>query len=240
MYPWTRERIEWYQRAVDQTGFDRILADMAQPWLEPGERVCDLGCGTGYLALELARRGFQVTAVDRSALCMSWLRGQKEAQGLSGLEILEQDWRELAGREPWDHVVMVFAGRPDQDLKDYLSLCRRGLILVVKTGQRSHVQPAGVPPRFRRDADGLEETIRRAGLDYTRRDRVVDFGQPLRSREEAARYLAAFEVTGAGAEDTLSRLEETGDDAFPFRLPAAKELAMFVIRKTGPAEGLEV
>jgi len=37
-------------------------------WLAPGngERILDLGCGTGQLAAEIAARGAHVTGVDRS------------------------------------------------------------------------------------------------------------------------------------------------------------------------------
>ncbi|MGI8755214.1 MAG: class I SAM-dependent methyltransferase, partial [Acidimicrobiales bacterium] len=36
-----------------------LVADLA-----PGQRVLDAGCGTGRVAIELARRGFAVTGVD--------------------------------------------------------------------------------------------------------------------------------------------------------------------------------
>ena len=34
--------------------------------IKPGAHVLDLGCGVGRHSLELARRGFQVTGVDRT------------------------------------------------------------------------------------------------------------------------------------------------------------------------------
>ncbi|MEU4422497.1 methyltransferase domain-containing protein [Actinoplanes sp. NPDC024001] len=48
-----------------------------------GPRVLDAGCGTGDLALALARRGFQVTAVDISPVAIETAQARAAAAGLS-------------------------------------------------------------------------------------------------------------------------------------------------------------
>ena len=228
MYPWTSERVAWYQRAVDWTGFDRKLADLALPDLAPGDQVCDLGCGTGYLALELARRGCRVTAVDRAGVCLDYLRAETARRGLADrLTVVEADWHDLPPGTAWDTVVMAFAGKPDEELGGYLALCRRRLVLVTKTSAQSHVRGPGEPPLFRRNADALEAALRARGLSFARRDAVLDFGQPLRSREEAEAYLAVY----GGPESALTRLTETGDPEFPLCLPNEKRLAVFTIAR---------
>jgi magnesium-protoporphyrin O-methyltransferase len=55
-------------RATVREGRDRMRATLLQ-WLPldlSGRRVLDAGCGTGALAVELARRGAQVVAIDLS------------------------------------------------------------------------------------------------------------------------------------------------------------------------------
>src|SRR5512137_1003214 len=42
--------------------------------LKPGARVLDMCCGPGRHAIELARRGFRVTGVDRTALYLQMAR----------------------------------------------------------------------------------------------------------------------------------------------------------------------
>ncbi|QXC62582.1 class I SAM-dependent methyltransferase [Aquihabitans sp. G128] len=58
--------------ATYDAGFERLAASGADVHgeatlvaaLSPGRRVLDAGCGTGRVAIELARRGFAVTGVD--------------------------------------------------------------------------------------------------------------------------------------------------------------------------------
>ncbi|HWC34396.1 MAG TPA: class I SAM-dependent methyltransferase [Mycobacteriales bacterium] len=51
--------------------------------LRPGERALDLGCGTGNAALELARAGAEVVAVEPSARLLEVARERAAAEGLA-------------------------------------------------------------------------------------------------------------------------------------------------------------
>lgn len=68
---------------------DAVLA-LAAP--APGSTVLDLCCGPGRHALELARRGFCVTGVDRTAQYLEEGRRRAEAEGLS-VEWIREDMR---------------------------------------------------------------------------------------------------------------------------------------------------
>ncbi|HWQ13628.1 MAG TPA: class I SAM-dependent methyltransferase, partial [Roseiflexaceae bacterium] len=55
------------------------------PLFAPGERVLELGCGTGEDALWLARRGVHVTATDASPGMLAAARAKAEAAGVAGM-----------------------------------------------------------------------------------------------------------------------------------------------------------
>ena len=74
--------------------------------LAPGDRLLEIGCGWGTLAIEAARRGAQVTGLTLSAEQKSWGDAKIAALGLSGrIELRLQDYREIS--EQFDAVASV-------------------------------------------------------------------------------------------------------------------------------------
>jgi len=79
----------------------RKLARVAQLLdLQPGQRVLEIGCGWGGLAVELAREhGVQLTGVTLSREQLAHARAQVAQAGLQdAVELRLQDYRELQGR----------------------------------------------------------------------------------------------------------------------------------------------
>lgn len=78
----------------------------------PGERILDVGCGTGIDALHLAQRGHSVVAVDASAGMLAELRRKADAQGLAGrIAVRQLDAGELASLPDsgFDGLIAAFA-----------------------------------------------------------------------------------------------------------------------------------
>ena len=93
-------------RATVRAGRDRMRATLLS-WLPSdlsGRRVLDAGCGTGALAVEAARRGAHVVAVDLAGTLVS-LAGERTPGGLDG----RIEWRIGDMTDPalgsFDHVV---------------------------------------------------------------------------------------------------------------------------------------
>lgn len=65
---------------------------------EAGSPVMDIGCGTGRVALHLARRGFEVLAIDMDAELLAALRDKAAAERLA-VSTEAADVRKLDGHE---------------------------------------------------------------------------------------------------------------------------------------------
>jgi magnesium-protoporphyrin O-methyltransferase len=96
-------------RATVRAGRERMRRTLLE-WLPPdlhGKRLLDAGCGTGALAVEAARRGAQVVAIDLSATLLALARERAPRDlGAGAVEFRAGDMLDPAlGR--FDHVVAM-------------------------------------------------------------------------------------------------------------------------------------
>ena len=70
----------------------RGLVELLGP--RPGERILDVGCGTGQLTAEIAKAGAEVMGVDNSPAMVAQARAN-----FPGLRFEQADVRDLAFRE---------------------------------------------------------------------------------------------------------------------------------------------
>ncbi len=89
--------------AKDYAGESRLIQRVLNEYGSfPAHRVLDLGCGSGRHAVELAKLGYCVTGVDRSAAMLA------EAER-KGVRLIQSDLKELELEETFDAAIMMFA-----------------------------------------------------------------------------------------------------------------------------------
>lgn len=101
MAPFMFSEASW-ERAPVQV--DQIISLLE---LEPGSKVLDCPCGPGRHTLELARRGFAVTGVDRTAAYLEEARQRAQAEELAP-ELLLADMRHFRQTEAFDVALSLF------------------------------------------------------------------------------------------------------------------------------------
>jgi ubiquinone/menaquinone biosynthesis C-methylase UbiE len=104
---------------------ERIIALLG---IEPGASVLDLCCGPGRHSLELARRGFRVTGVDRTASYLEQARTKAHEEGLD-IEFVQEDMRAFCRPDAFEGTINVFTSfgyfeDPAEDRKVLANLYR--------------------------------------------------------------------------------------------------------------------
>ena len=144
--------------------FKELLIEQAAP--APGQRVLDLGCGTGTLAIELKRRqpGAAVVGLDADPEMLAQARAKAESEGVE-LELTEGLSNELSYEEAsFDRVLStLFFHHLDPEPKRQTA---REIARVLRPGGELHVADWGPPsdPLMRvafqgiRLLDGLSNT----------------------------------------------------------------------------------
>ncbi|MEK7310067.1 MAG: class I SAM-dependent methyltransferase [Planctomycetota bacterium] len=111
-------RKDWYEQDVFWKTFEpymfneklertpkEIDAIISLLELKRGACVLDLCCGPGRHSLELARRGFRVTGVDRTAAYLQ--KARRKAKGLR-IEFVRADMREFCRPKAFNAVINMF------------------------------------------------------------------------------------------------------------------------------------
>jgi len=112
-FMFTPERIESARAEVD--GMTGLLG------VRSGTKILDLCCGAGRHSLEFARRGFDVTGVDRTRAYLDKARAAAAAERLA-VAFVEADMREFVRPDAFDAAINFFTAfgyfdDPADDLK---------------------------------------------------------------------------------------------------------------------------
>jgi SAM-dependent methyltransferase len=130
----------------------QLVSDLARKPLDE-LRILDLGCLEGGFAVPLAQRGAHVTAVDGRESHVAKVRFAADALGLSKLEVLHDDARELDLPAGGFDVVLCLGLLYHLDAGDAVALARR---IATWTSHLALVETqVGLTPRAHVDVDGL-------------------------------------------------------------------------------------
>ena len=135
--------------------------------LSPG-RALDLGAGEGRNAVWLAKRGWQVTALDASSVALARAAARADQEGVE-IECVEADWREYRPAASSFDLGVVSFMHPDPDEQGAMfglvtgALVRGGHLFTVgvhlsDSGRRGPPDPGRLytPDRLRHALQGLD------------------------------------------------------------------------------------
>ena len=155
---------------------DLLRARALARLIPPGLRVADIGTGTGVLALELARTGFRVVAVDHSARMLDVARAKLERDPDLDVDLRLGDASSLPlGDAEVDaafaHMVLQYLSSPEAALREMARVVRPGgsvvVIDFVSHDREWMRQELGVL-RLGFTAGEIESSFRSAGLEEPR------------------------------------------------------------------------
>lgn len=210
------------------------LAFLSRIPIEPGQRLLDVGCGAGQLAIPAARAGADVTGIDIATNLVEQARARARPEGLQ-VRFDEGDAEMLPYEDSsFDLVVSLigamFAPRPERVASELLRVCRPGGRIVMGNwtpegfiGQMfrtigRHVPPPPLmaPPVKWGDADAVRARFRDGVADLRMTKHLYPFDYPFPPPEVVAFFrtyygplIRAFAALDAdGQEGLRSDLEE--------------------------------
>ncbi len=225
MFEWTQERIAYMDDACRRTDFYRRLAAELRPYLRRTDRVCDAGCGLGYLSLALAPYVETVTAVELDGRALAVLEREVRTRGAANVTAVRGDILACRPGVRFDAMVFCFFGSMEEIVETADVCCRDTVLAVVRNDARHRFSGREREPG-RHSYERACHVLAEKGIDFTAKTGSFDFHQPFRSLEAAGRF---FELYG-GNGDWRSLLTETGDPEFPWQLPSRREFGLIAFQ----------
>lgn len=176
------------------------------------ERILDIPCGTGRIALELARRGFTVTGVDRTASYLDEARRRAADEGIEA-EWVHDDMRAFARPGAFEVVLNFYTSFGYfEDAADDRSAAR-GFFDALKPGGRLVMEMHGkenlASGFLPRDWVELDD-----GLLLLEQREIVDDWRRVRNRwiifRDGGRYELEFSLRLYGAAELTDLLRDVG------------------------------
>ncbi|MBN1897270.1 MAG: class I SAM-dependent methyltransferase [Spirochaetes bacterium] len=111
---WYESLFENYAKKYDQESFTKGTmgeCDFIEKEIDFNKslKILDIGCGTGRHAIELAKRGYQVTGVDLSESQLARAGEKAKKEGLK-IDFQKHDARKLPFEKEFDLVIMLCEG----------------------------------------------------------------------------------------------------------------------------------
>ena len=94
----------YYDVLMQDVPYHKWMSKTRQ-YLKPGEKILDVGCGTGTLSQLLANEGYRVTGVDLSEDMLALAYEKSLTSGVS-VEYVQQDMSRLTGFKDFDGAVI--------------------------------------------------------------------------------------------------------------------------------------
>jgi ubiquinone/menaquinone biosynthesis C-methylase UbiE len=155
MYGWMKfveiapGRYDWAVKLMTGGRLDQIKDRIAET-IEPGERVLDIGCGTGTLAVRCLKRGALVTGLDSSSCMLEQAEKNAASAGVEDRLTLVQDsvtqLRKHFKDESFDVVTSTMA--LGEFPREYLNYILRDSKRILRPGGRLIIADEVWPERF--------------------------------------------------------------------------------------------
>lgn len=199
-----------------------------------GARVLDVACGTGNLAIPLARRGAIVTGVDIAPNLLVQARERAASEGLS-VQFDEGDAEQLPYADSSFDVVVtmfgaMFAPRPEMVASELARVLKPGGLLAMANwnlagfsgamfkvmGRHVSPPPGLAPPALWGEPGVVRERLARGFADIRTEIIPIDFNLPTNPAGAVAFFRKYFGPTQVA----FSRLDEAGQTALASDLEA--------------------
>ena len=231
LHYWWEDMVRFMRDASEYGTYNQEIADRLAPHLDTSMRICDAGCGLGYLSLALSPYAGQITSVEQNPDAVAVLAANCEARGITNIVPRCGTVQSVVPGTPYDAMVFCFFGGIQEILDTVRQQCR-GKVFIITRNYTTHRFSVG------RHATGsygyltASTRLKELGVPYTESCFELEFGQPLRTLQDARRFYEIYskdeDKSVITDEFLLTKVVPNDHAEFPLYLPHRRSLALLI------------
>ena len=223
MLTWNEETVRYLRDASEWGDYYARLASWIRPHLHQTDHLCDVGCGLGYLSLELSNYVNLISAIDESGFPLKVLR--EKAKNRGNIRIINDNIFSFTDDAIYDAMLFSFFGKMEDIARIAKTRCS-GTVFVLKRNYVNHRFSVGICTAGNDSFANAVNWLRKKDVPFVSDTLSLEMGQPLHSFADARRFFSIYDQSDGEITDSFlrSRLIETGRDDFPLYLPQERHV----------------
>lgn len=196
---WSGQAAVWYEAASEYTGYHLQILDKIRPYLNSGDEVCEIACGTGTLSRAIATLVKEITANDLDFNIIDHIREKMTETHIQNMIVQQGDWKTLFENKCFDVVVFSYFGGILKDWNRLKRIAKRNIIAVLPS-QDAENRTDGLTlnqsqlnlSKKRETVEMASEFLTELGVNFTTIFLDLDFGQPFPRKQDFIPYLKHY------------------------------------------------
>ena len=202
MKKWPEEAYEWYREACEMFNYPAgPYGEQVKALIASGDTVLDLGCGIGAASVMMSPWCKRVIALDQDENALRCLTDKAQKSGISNIETAHESWP-LSQSIKADVVIALHVAqvmRSFSNLKLVFESANKGGFIACQSPVSRQDEPfwelkedLGITPNYEKCDNGcyIKGALEALGASVTCKKNIYEFGQPLKTQEEAVRFIS--------------------------------------------------
>lgn len=229
MFQWNDKKTELYTRAAEYTNFNEKLGTIIRENIGDNRTIWDLGSGVSFLSLYLSKYSKEIKCVDTSEIALNKLNKLIIEKNIKNIETINKDFEEfLKDNDKGD---LILASHFLNNLGEYIELLlEKSKTIVIIKNSDERVDRSLFPGRKQKIED--IENLLKDKYSYIKYKKILykeDFGQPLKSIEEAQEYYNLYSEKSISEKEILKKIIKVNNEEYPYYYPKEKVTGMIII-----------